>query len=353
MPAGRLTLIVAAIAGLAAAPASSTAPPRDPLTAQQQPLEIMRVAKAVESAGALRQTKVMIPDTGLDLDHPDLASRLYSLPKPTRAPNQYPGQFPDVTIPAGNHGYDMIGNDCAPPNEVPDLDPNHPPGCSDHGTEIAGILGAAWNNGVGGNGVAPNARFIALRTCWDGDQCYGHIQPPAMQWAAKRGARVISLSWLGDRNPDLNKVIKRNPRVLFVTIPSGNGEVFNADPTHPQPCSVKLPNIICTSVSAPNDGLDCAAYGPKTVDVAVPTENSITTVNGGGFGGTGCATSFASPEVAGLATILFGIASEATGAQVKRAIIDGARPVRAWRNKSVSGGVVNAARSVRLMKQRF
>jgi subtilisin family serine protease len=347
------SVVVAGAALGAPLPVSATQPGPDPLTAQQQPPKIMRVAKAVASAGKLRQVKVMIPDTGLDLDHPDLSPRLYSLPKPTRAPNQYPGQFPDVTIPAGAHGYDMIGNDCAPPNEAPDLDPSHPPGCSDHGTEVAGILGAAWDNGVGGNGVAPNARFIALRTCWGDDQCYGHIQPPAMEWAAKRGARVISLSWLADRNPDLNRVIKRNPRILFVTIPSGNGGAFNTDPTHPQPCSVDLPNVICASVSTPDDGIDCAAYGPRSVDVAVPTRNSVTTVNGGGFGGTGCATSFASPTVAGVATILFGMAPEATGAQVKRAIIDGARPAKAWRNKSVSGGIVNAASSVRLVKRRF
>ncbi len=355
----RLAARIAPLAGavlvalVALATGASASPQGDPLTPQEQPHKIMKVEQAVADAGHLQQIRVMIPDTGLDLDHPDLASRLYSLPKATRAPNQYPGQFPNVTIPAGAHGYDMIGNDCNPPNEVPDLDPNHPPGCSDHGTLVAGILGAAWDNGVGGSGVAPNARFIALRTCWDDDQCYGHIQPPAMQWAADRGARVISMSWLADRNPDLNKVIKRNPQTLFVTIPSGNGGTFNADPTHPQPCSVALPNVICVSVSAPDDGLDCAAFGPKTVDVAVPTENSVTTQNGGGFGGTGCATSFASPTVAGLATVLFGMAPKASAAQVKKAIIDGARSVKAWRGKSVSGGVVNAEKSVKLMTRRF
>ena len=305
-PAHSLAPAAAILVGLAVAASSAAAAPKgDPLASQEQPQKIMRVERAVSAAGHLRQVKVMIPDTGLDLDHPDLASRLYSLPKPTRAPNQYPGQFPNVTIPAGVHGYDMIGNDCVPDNEVPDLDPDNPPGCSDHGTEVAGVLGAAWDNGVGGRGIAPNARFIALRTCWDGDQCYDHIQPVAMQWAADRGARV------------------------------------------------KAPNVICVSVSAPDDGLDCAAYGPKDVDVAVPTENSVTTLNGGGFGGTGCATSFASPTVAGLATILFGMDPKASGAAVKRAIIDGARKVHAWHGKSVSGGIADAARSVRLMKRRF
>ncbi len=340
------------LAALALVPSPSPAGQAgDPLASQQQPLRILKVDQAVAAAGILHDVTVMIPDTGLDLDHPDLSGRLFSLPQPTTAPNQ--GGFNDVTLPAGANGYDMIGNDCNPPDENPDTDPNHPPGCSDHGTLVAGVLGAEWNNDVGGHGVAPNARFIAMRSCWDGDQCYDHIQPPAMQWAADRGARVISLSWLAGKNPALNKVIKQNPQVLFVTIPSGNGGKFNADPTNPQPCAVGQPNVICVSVSKPNDRIDCAAFGRKVVDVAVPTENNVTTQDGGGFTGTGCATSFASPTVAGVATILFGIAPQAKGAQIKKAIIDGARAVKPWKHKSVSGGIVNAKRSVQLIQKRF
>jgi hypothetical protein len=78
----------------------------------------------------------------------------------------------------------------------------------------------------------------------------------------------------------------------------------------------------------------------------VPTENSVTTQNGGGFTNTGCATSFAAPTAAGIATILFGIAPEATAAQVRQAIIAGARPVGPWSGKSVSGGIADAAGAV-------
>jgi hypothetical protein len=134
-----------------------------------------------------------------------------------------------------------------------------------------------------------------------------------------------------------------------VTIPSGNGGAFDADPTNPFPCNANLANVICVSTSAPDDGLDCGAYGPETVDVAAPTQNSVTTQNSGGFQPTGCATSYAAPTVAGVAAILFGMRPNATPAEVKQAIISTARPAGAWQGRSVSGGIVDAAAAVQAM----
>jgi hypothetical protein len=324
-------LIAAGVAIICCVSAAFAAAPTDPQAASQQPLQIMRVGEALDHAARpLGDVPVLVADTGLDLDHPDLASRVLS------------------PVPAGA---DFIGNDCQPPNNTPDNDPNHPPGCSDHGTLVAGLLGAAWNNGVGGAGVAPNATFIPFRTCWDDDQCYEFIQSDAMNRAIDNyGARVVSMSWLSGSpmEPEFKKTITSHPNTLFVAIPSGNGGATNAEPDASDrlPCGLDSPNILCVSTSSPDDGLDCGDYGKTLVDVAVPTQNSITTANGGGFTNTSCATSFAAPTAAGIATILFGIAPEATGSQVRQAIIDGARPVGAWSGKSVSGGIADAAGAV-------
>ena len=88
------------------------------------------------------------------------------------------------------------------------------------------------------------------------------------------------------------------------------------------------------------------------VDLAVPTQNNITTTNGGGTGPTGCATSFAAPMAAGAAAVLFGLDPTASPAVVKQALIDSARPVAAWAGKSVSGGVLDLDAAVRLFAQR-
>jgi Subtilase family/RTX calcium-binding nonapeptide repeat (4 copies) len=286
-------------------------------------------------ARPLADVPVMPEDTGLDLDHPDIAPRLLGPPAA---------------------GSDIIGDSCIPAAETPDSDPNHPPGCSDHGTRVAGVLGAAWNNGQGGAGVAPNARFIPMRYCWDDDNCYQYNDAEAVNRAAAAGARVISMSYLvGAIEQDFRDAIANHPNILFVTIPSGNGGATNADPdaANRMPCGLDLPNIICVSTSSPDDGLDCGDYGATLVDVAVPTQNSVTTANGGGFEPTVCATSFAAPTAAGMATILFGEVPQASPADVKEAIMVGARRVPAWQGKSVTGGVVDAVGAVDEIQAKF
>ncbi len=349
-----LTGLLAACVAAAALPATAhAAAPTDPQAAAQQPLQLMHVGQALDQiARPLADVPVLVADTGLDLDHPDIASRLYSLPAPVAAPNPEDVADPG-TVQAGRAGWDLIGNDNHHGRLKPDDDPNVPDGSSDHGTLVAGLLGAAWNNGQGGAGVAPNARFVALRTCWDNDECFQYVQASAVGWAADRGARVASFSWLsGPLEDSLRTAILSHPNMLFVTIPSGNGGAYDADGEDPQPCGLDSPNVLCVSTSAPDDGLDCGAYGPRSVDVAVPTQGNITTANGGGFTPTGCATSFAAPTAAGLATILFGIDPTATPADVRAAIVDSARRVPAWQGKSVSGGVADAAAAVALFQQR-
>jgi Subtilase family len=328
-----ILVVIAAIgtSGVVAALALGAAP-TDPQAASQQPLQIMRVGEALDHAATPPvDVPVLVADTGLDLDHPDLAPRVLS------------------PIPAGS---DFIGNTCQPGNgdTNPDNDPNHG-ACSDHGSLVAGLLGAAWNNGIGGAGVAPNAMFIPFRTCWDDDQCYEFVQADAMNRAIDDfGARVVSMSWLSGSpmENDFKKAITSHPNTLFVAIPSGNGGATNAEPdaNERMPCALDSPNVLCVSTSSPTDGLDCGDYGKTLVDVAVPTQNSITTSNGGGFTPTGCATSFAAPTAAGVATILFGINPQASASDVRQAIIAGARPVPDWSGKSVSGGIIDAAGAV-------
>src|SRR3954464_9539698 len=289
---GRLAFPAMALALLLAAGAATAvaAVPSDPSAAGQQPLSIMRVGEALDHVGPqLADIPVLVADTGLDLDHVDIAPRLFALPADTPAPDPDNTGNPG-TVHAGAPGWDLIGTD-DPAALQPDADPSDSAPSGGHGTLVAGLLGAAWNNGAGGAGVAPNARFVALRTCWGDDQCYQYLQPDAFNWAADRGARVISLSWLANRDDDVAKSIATHRRVLFVTIPSGNGGAFNADPTHPFPGGLAPPNVLCVSTSSPSDGLDCGAFGRRSVDVATPTQNSITAINGGGFGPTGCATS--------------------------------------------------------------
>ncbi len=317
--------------------------PTDPQAGQHQPMKIMRIGAALDRIS--NQPAADIPvaplDTGIDLQHPDLAPRI--LPPLTNS--------------------DLIGNVEATPGqtctgtiivEVPDSVPDDPPQCGGHGTAVAGLLGATWNNGVGAAGIAPNALFIPVRSCWDADQCYGHIEPNAVNLAANAGARVITFSWLAPSYQQLIDAMASHPRTLFVAIPSGNGAGANMEGQERFPCTAPLPNVLCVSESDAADGLSCGAdFGAASVDVAAPATGSVTTFNGGGIGPVGCATSWVAPTAGGLATILFGAVPQATGADVRAAIVDGARRVPAWQGKSVSGGIADAVGAVDALQAKF
>lgn len=85
----------------------------------------------------------------------------------------------------------------------------------EHGTAVAGIIGAAAGNGMGISGIAPGAQLMALRACW---QVRGvRASPPtlceslgiarALQYAIDHKANVINLSLSGPPGLLLAKLI--------------------------------------------------------------------------------------------------------------------------------------------------
>lgn len=342
--------------------------PNDPQYPQQiasgGALSVLREPQALATLGTTPLAEVLVTslDTGLDLTHPDLAGRVATVAEGTPAPTVYgqPPTNPAVVPAGGSKGWDLIGFPDQPQDGSvqPDPDPTDPAGKTGHGTAVTGIMAAGFNNGVGGAGIAPNARILPIRSCWDFDNCFGSIQADAVPWAVARGVRVFSMSWLqgppaqdGTWGDGLDAAIHAAPNALFVAIPSGNGGAADAG-TDRRPCGDPSPNILCVSTSAPDDGLDCGEYNATMVDLAVPTQNNVTTVNGGGQTTTGCATSYAAPTAAGAAAVLFGLDPSASASDVRAALVDSARPAAAWQGRSVSGGILDLNAAVKLFAQR-
>src|SRR6185436_20662256 len=87
---------------------------------------------------------VGIVDSGVNYDHPDLAANMWS------APTSFTVRIgsTNYTCPAGSHGFNVVAHNCDPMDDY------------DHGTHIAGIIGAVGNNTNGVAGVNWTARIM-------------------------------------------------------------------------------------------------------------------------------------------------------------------------------------------------
>jgi serine protease len=167
-------LVLATGVALAAAPALAThtqaSAPNDPLYVYQWGPQQVHAEEAWDitmGSGAV----IAIVDTGIDLDHPDLAGNV----------------MPGITfLSCGKRG---CGNGDWQSGAHPEDQAGHP-----HGTHVAGIAAAMANNGVGVVGIAPRAKLLAVRVL--DSEGSGSLQDVArgIRWAADHGADVVNLS---------------------------------------------------------------------------------------------------------------------------------------------------------------
>lgn len=93
-----------------------------------------------------------------------------------------------------------------------------------HGTEMAGVIAAVANNGEGIVGIAPAARLLLLKACWqvqldaDAARCNSFTLARALVAAMDAHAQIVNLSLAGPADPLLSGLIREGLRrgVLFV-----------------------------------------------------------------------------------------------------------------------------------------
>ncbi len=93
-----------------------------------------------------------------------------------------------------------------------------------HGTEIAGVIAAVANNREGIVGVAPGARLLLFKACWqarpdaDAARCNSFTLARALVAAFDAHAQIVNMSLAGPSDPLLSDLIREGVRrgVLFV-----------------------------------------------------------------------------------------------------------------------------------------
>jgi len=272
-------------AGVASALPASAA--TDPYRSRQWGLDRIQADEAWSVSQGAGVT-IAIVDSGIDLTHPDLKSKIAS----------HYSCFQGTCTAGGDDDYG-------------------------HGSHVAGIAAAATHNGIGISGVAPAAKLMAVKAlAADGSGACSDVEV-GIRWAADHGARVVNLS--------LGPEIFSNPRgVLCINgIQQAASYAWNAGSV----VVIAAGNDSLVSLYSSNDLLVVGATGPDDSLASYSNSGANIYAPGGDRGSSSCrdstcvfstwrdggyadaeGTSMAVPFVSGVAALL--LARGYTNAQV-------------------------------------
>lgn len=207
---------------------------------------------------------VAVIDTGVDYTNPDLANVMWD---GTNCVDNNGN-----TISGGcTHGYEFYATSGG------DVDPSPDVGTENtHGTHVAGIIGAQYNNSKGITGVGPRIKIMAIKFGFDSAS-----QVEAIDFATRNGAKVINASYGGTyEDSAVYDAIQRFQTAGGIFVAAAGNSAINNDTTPHYPCNFDLNNIICVAATDNKDKLATFSnYGATSVDVAAPGVDIISTVD--------------------------------------------------------------------------
>jgi subtilisin family serine protease len=298
------------------------------------------------------ETVIAIIDSGIEATHPDLLMSLWSNADeiPGNALDDDGNGYVDDT-----YGWDFIENDAVPQDLV------------GHGTEVAGVIAATMNNGVGGSGVCPECRLMILRARNLGQELN------AIAYAIDNDVDVINASFTSADvflAPEWLAYLAVYEAGVLSVVAAGN-EAGNNDMAIPDlsntkladaplfPASYDIPGIL--SVAASNDqdrygyATGCAIQrqntnpcfftnvGHDSVDLAAPGVDILTT-SPPGSDVVVDGTSFSAPMVAGVAGLVKSVHPEYSVVQLRNAVLNAVdHPADLAGGWTATSGRVNAA----------
>ncbi|MCR5714689.1 MAG: S8 family serine peptidase [Bacteroidales bacterium] len=290
------------------------------LTAMARRGEDIRIEEVWPRWSGSPEVIVAVLDGAVDASHPDLAANMW-VNEAER--DGVAGRDDDGNGYADDvHGYNFFGMKA---RMTPD----------DHGTHVAGIIGAVNNNGIGICGIAggdgspdSGVRIMTCQILEDNKlSFYSNIVEKSLKYAADNGAVICNNSWAYDVHVPMSQSEKdaidyfveyagvdengdqtgpmRGGLVVFAAGNIGTSEKIYP-PAYEQVVAVAGldPAGRLADYSSYGPWVDISAYG-GFISEEIPEEMLLSTVIGGEYA-YAAGTSMAAPQVAGVAALLVG-----------------------------------------------
>ena len=288
---------------------------------------------------------VAVLDTGVDYNHPDLTSVMWTNSA------EVPGNGVDDDgngITDDIHGADFSSG-------TSNGDPMDGNG---HGTHCAGVIGAKENNGVGITGVASftqgKVRIMAVKGLSNSGSGTLSGMLMALNYAISMGAKISSnswgtSSWSNSWKPLWSNVLQNNQQHIFVAS-SGNQNQWLNDNNKKMACGLDEPNLLCVASSNKFDGKSYFSNtGNVLVHVFAPGSNIYSTWLNGQYKYLS-GTSMACPHASGLAALILTMRSNLSGQEVRQLIEDNVQKKPHYDGIVSSGGLIDMGKTVIAVK---
>ena len=319
--------------GALVAPASAAAAP-DPLLAQQWALANPSAVGArdawTRSSGA--GILVAVLDSGLQVDHPDLAANVWTNPD-----ERLNGRDDDANGIADDiHGASMFDGSA---NVLDD---------NGHGTHVAGIVAALRDNGIGGSGLAPEAKVLPVKVLDARKQGDTEALARGIRYAVDEGARILNVSVNGDGHSESLAAAVRyaGERGAIVVASAGNdGRDLELHASYP--ASLSDPAILSVAAATEEGGLwEQSNTGAASVDLAAPGTSITSTATGSGYQAR-VGTSAAAPFVSAALALLASARPDLPMSTLRDAILSAARRSASFRSTLAAGGRLDVGAAMR------
>ena len=293
---------------------------------------------------------VAVLDTGMDITNPDLIPNLWSNPLDTAANGEDGDGFPNDV-----HGFNFVDNSS-------DVQDNN-----GHGSAVAGVIGAAGNNGVGVTGVNWSVSLLPVKIADDFGDVADANRIAGINYCIMlkdRGINIVALneSFASEQFPlDIvtrDAVAQAGKAGMLDIVAAGNDSLnLDRNPVGNSKYSLIGQNVI--TVGAVDNQFKLATmsnFGASSVDLAAPGVKIYTTSSSTNAAGLDydyfSGTSMAAPVATGIIALEAAANPSASVAQLKQALLSGVTydPALAASNGLpalvATSGVANAFNSV-------